>query len=167
MKRDAVNLFWDASALSKRFAIEPGSQVVDSLLDASQASTHFTTLASCAETFSVLVRKLNSGTLSNRSFSISVSGLYDQVLDNADFTLLSIDDHSIRGSLKLIRKHNLNATDAAILEVAIRVFRDDTSGRWILVASDKRLLRAAQAEDLAVLDPEAATATTLTELLSR
>ena len=52
--------------------------------------------------------------------------------------------------------HNVNASDAAILSAFLRYAHSvpQPSPRYVLVASDQRLLTAAHAEGLATLDPE-------------
>ena len=160
-------LFWDASALVKRYTVEPGSAMVDEAFDHSEQFGFVTTMVAAAETFSILIRKRNDARISDATFEGAATELYGDIINGSAFALFTVSDDTILASFDLIRKHNLNATDAAMLEIAIRVFRGGSSDRWILVASDKRLLRAAQAEDLAVLDPEAATTATLAEMLSR
>ncbi len=53
-----------------------------------------------------------------------------------------------------MRKHNINALDAAILTEAMDLARAEDALECVVVASDKRLLRAAEAEELQTLSPE-------------
>ena len=52
-----------------------------------------------------------------------------------------------------MQSHNINSADAAILATYLR-FQRATSEPCLLVASDKRLNRAAEAEGLKSLNPE-------------
>ena len=72
--------------------------------------------------------------------------------------LQSVDDDDVWASLPLITGHNLNASDALYLRQALqmqmllRMLEHDL----VLVASDQRLLRAAQTEGLLTVNPEMA-----------
>jgi hypothetical protein len=65
-------------------------------------------------------------------------------------------DQLVSAAIALIPAHSINATDAILLRSALdlaaqlRAAGDDL----LLVASDQRLLRAAQAEGLATFNPE-------------
>src|SRR5437870_3299052 len=101
-----------------------------------------------AETYSILLRRLNGGVLDNASFTAAVTALQAEVVDSADFGLLSIRDEAVFASILLMRRHNLNATDAAILTVFLDYTRALPAGAppCILVAADRRLIRAAGLE---------------------
>lgn len=53
------SLFWDASGLAKRYTVEKGTDVTDALFLAVPVSDMMTTVWGYAETFSILLRKLN------------------------------------------------------------------------------------------------------------
>ena len=82
-----------------------------------------------------------------------------------------------RDDVRLVRRitvvidllvYNLNATDALHLQVALEVHsRLQRQGEVLLFfAADRRLLRAAQAEGLAIFNPEVGTSAQLESLLS-
>lgn len=147
---------WDASALVKRYAVEMGSNVVAALFAAVPLMQMATTPWGYAETYSILLRKLNSGILDTATFTAATSALQNEIVANADFTLLSVDDATIFASIWIIRQHNLNATDAALLTL----LRDylaaypDQQATTVLVAADRRLLRAADSEGIRTINPE-------------
>lgn len=152
-----TTLLWDAGALAKRYTPERGSDTVDALL-APLSRRHVSAMIGYAETFSILLRRANSGALSRVVFAASVRALRTEVLDNPDFVLLSLSDDAVLSGLSLMQKHNLNATDAALLVVFLRYARTlDPADLCILISSDMRLLRAAQAEGLGTFNPETAT----------
>jgi uncharacterized protein len=149
-------LFWDASALIKRYLRELGSPTVNALFNDPLAPQQATTPWGFAETFSVLVRRQNQGILDPPSFTASVSALQTEVVDSGDFGFLSIDDATVFASPLLIQQHNLNVTDAAIVALLLEFLPTFApSDALILVAADVRLVRAAASEGLTTLNPEA------------
>jgi hypothetical protein len=70
--------------------------------------------------------------------------------------LLTIRNADILSGVVLSDQHNVNSTDATILAAYLRYERSrrGRSRPCVLVASDRHLLRAAQAEGLNTLDPE-------------
>lgn len=112
-----------------------------------------------AEAYSVLLRRHNDGHLTRRAFADAVAKLQAEVLDSGDFAFLPVDEATIFASPYLMRQHNLNATDAAILTMLLAFAPHlPPSNALVVVASDTRLLRGATAEGLATLNPEAVAA---------
>jgi predicted nucleic acid-binding protein len=149
-------LFWDASALAKRYFGEVGSDTVNALFAHLAPHEMATTPWAYTETYSMLLRRLNAGILDLPAFTTAVTALQAEVVDDPDFGLLSISDAAIFASILLIRRHNLNATDAAILTTFLDFVRVLPPGSpvCVLVAADQRLFRAAVAEGLPTLNPE-------------
>src|SRR5579862_994671 len=147
-------LLWDASALIKRYAPEPGSDTVDALYTAPQPE-FVTTIWGYAETFAALLRKRNSGAISDATLTTATTALPREVLTNRRYKMLTIDDGLILSGLKLVQQHNINTMDAAILTVFLQFAHSQPTGDpiCVLIASDKRLLRAAEAEGLKTLNP--------------
>lgn len=71
----------------------------------------------------------------------------------------SIDNETIIHSITLISRHNLNASDALFLHQALNLHEllKTMEQYLVLVASDRRLLRAAEDEGLKTLNPEETT----------
>jgi hypothetical protein len=94
--------------------------------------------------------------------------LRTEILRGAEWDLLTIDDVAVLDGIDLLQRHNLNATDAAILATYLRYTRSQPTGSLpsILVAADQRLLRAAVAAGLTTLDPEAVAVADIPALLS-
>ena len=148
--------YWDASALAKRYTTEVGTPIVNNLFT---RFTHTRTMClhiCTGEIISILVRKKNAGILTDVVFAQAMSNFRVEVLDDANFSLVSITDSLIEGSYQLIERYSLNATDALILQSAVEVVT--TVGRagnnLVLITSDLRLLRAAQVEGLHTFNPE-------------
>lgn len=161
-------LFWDASALAKRYVVEIGTEVVNSLfLDVSKPRMVGTVLG-YAETHSVLLRHLNRGAITYSSFVTSKTSLRVEVVISADFELLTIDNETIYAGIAHCERYNVNANDGAILAAYLRYIRmlPLPVSRCVLIASDQRLLVAAQAEGLITLDPERISAVDVPSLLA-
>ncbi len=148
-----IQLLWDASGLVKRYYTEVGQATVNAIFSSVPAQNMNITAWGYAETYSILLRRSNSGALNFRSYREAKSRLQVEVLGNNDFVVLSIIDALIFGGLPLMETHNINSADAAILSTYLQFQRTSTTP-CLLVASDKRLLRAAQAEGLNSLNPE-------------
>lgn len=108
------------------------------------------------EVISILVRRKNGGLLTNAVFTQAMTNFRTEVLDDANFKLAPATYSLVSDSHEFIEQYSLNATDALILQAALvfasmlRRAGDDL----VLVTSDQRLLRAAQAEALATFNPE-------------
>jgi len=147
-------LFWDASGLAKYYAEEIGNDTTETLFHQLPVPKMLTTLWGYTETFSLLQRKRNDNRLSNKLFAEAVSRLRTDMIDLPQFHLLTVTNTDLMGSVNFIQRHNINATDAALLATLLRYSRI-SSEACVLVAADKRMLRAARAEGLPIVDPEA------------
>jgi predicted nucleic acid-binding protein len=148
-------LLWDASALAQRYAPEIGHLTVNALFTAVSRAQMITTVLSYSETCGAMVRKRNGGALDAAAFSVARSALRSEVIDDPDFGVLALDFSDILGGIDLIDRHNLNAADGSILTsfLGFAHAQPPTTG-CVMVAADKRLLRAAQAEGLTTFNPE-------------
>jgi predicted nucleic acid-binding protein len=164
----SARLLWDASALAKRYYRETGAATVDALFSVVPASQMVTTFWGFVETYASLWRKRNNRAISQSLFQSTATLLRDEVQRNPDWSLLTIDDATVLSGLPLVRQHNLNATDAVILSTYLRYVRSLPSGALtsVLVAADSRLVRAANVEGLATLNPEAVAAADIPSFLA-
>ena len=158
-------LFWDASGLAKRYTAEIGRETVNAIFTHAAGHDLATTPWGYAETYSILLRKLNGGAISADAWAKAVNALQAEVVNAPDFGLLSISDTMIFACTLIMQKHNLNATDAAILTMLLE-YSHATGTSCLLIAADQRLLRAASAEGLATLNPEAVPAAAVPALLT-
>jgi len=146
-------ILWDASGLAKRYTQESGSATVNAIFSASTAPNMFLTAWGYAETYSILLRKYNGGILNLRAFQTATNALRTEIMGMPGMDILSISDTVVFGSLSLMQAHNINSADAAILATYLK-FQRRSEERCFLLASDKRLLRSAEAEGLPNLNPE-------------
>jgi len=161
-------LLWDASALAKRYSPELGSDTVDALFQAVPSIQMVTTFQGYAETLSVLVRKRNRWQIAAATFAAAKSLLRLEILENPDLNLIAVDVATVLDGIELIERHNLNESDAATLAAFLRHSKTPSiAGQpMVLIGSDHRLLRAAQAEGLMVLNPERLAAADVPQFLA-
>lgn len=123
-------ILWDASGLVKRFGREAGSEAVDAVFQSPAVEQMSVTLWGYAECIAILHRKRNGKLINAATYASSVSALQQEVLISSQFKILTIEDD---------RMQSLPAGSPTCL----------------LVAADKRRLRAAEVEGLGALNPEA------------
>lgn len=150
------SFFLDGSALAKRYVSEIGSALVDVILDTVAEPRIYLLNIGFAEVVSVLVRKKNAGGISATVFNQALLNLEREVIRSVGKHLLSFDNSVASDALPFIIKHAINSTDAIILRVALDIAQLSRAGGddIVLVASDQRLLRAAQVEGLSTFNPE-------------
>ena len=102
-----------------------------------------------------MLRKRNQGSLSTTAFTAAQAALRNEVIDDPDFVVIGLDFDDVLNGIDLIQRHNLNSTDGAILEAFLkRAAATRPAIASVLVESDQRMLRAAEAEGLEVINPE-------------
>jgi predicted nucleic acid-binding protein len=146
--------YLDSSALVKRYLSEQGSEVLDALwqeMQRGEAQIYCQWLG-FTEVVSALQRRLNARQVNRTAFEEIVRTLY---YDAESIEWVALDFAMIQSSVRHIVLHNLNSTDALHLEAALSLPTERSP--LIFVASDRRLLRAAAAENLTTLNPENAT----------
>lgn len=151
-------VYFDASALIKRYTIEPGTPFLNQAFENTPPSRRLCLVLGFLEVVSILVRKKNDSRIDQDQFEQSMSELWGEVMEDEGFSLDSADDALLLSSAALIEKHNLNATDAVVLRSALKVrerlLEAGKDNELLLLAADKRLVRAAGAEGLLASDPE-------------
>lgn len=161
------HFFLDASALGKRYVVEIGTPLVNHLFDTVSRTRMLALLLGVGEIVSILVRRRNSGQISETAFQQAMTEFRVEVIDEPDFSLQSVTDDWVLASLRLIEQHALNATDAFILQCALQVA--DTLRRvgddLVMVTSDLRLVHAAQRTELIAWNPEVDTQDALDDLV--
>jgi predicted nucleic acid-binding protein len=157
----------DASAHAKLYFEEPGSDKMELLLDSllTQARRLVITSVTLAETVAVLNRKRNELRVPNHEYALLVARVFT---DSERFSYWPVNDEDILNAIPLITAHNINSSDALHLHIALglqSLLVKSKQGSLIVVASDKRLVRAARAEGLLSLNPEEASANKIADLL--
>ena len=152
----ANSLYMDASALAKRYVPEKGSARVDAILDTVPSGRLYILNIGAGEILSILVRKRNAGIISISDFGQAVASFDAEIVRAAGVTKVSVTSRLVTASFPLIVAHSINATDPLTLKSALAIARRLRSAgdNLVLVASDQRLLRAAQAEGVTTFNPE-------------
>ena len=161
-----VYLLCDASGLVQRYSLEAGTATVNALF-APPPSDMALTVWGYLETYAILRRRYNAGAFDRKALTDAVTALQSEVT-TGNFNLLSISDRMIFSAASLADAHNMNSADATILAAYLN-FQSSlprNSPACLLVASDKRLLRAAAAEGLQILDPESLSPSEASALIS-
>lgn len=149
-------LLWDASGLVKRYSLETGTETANTLFSEVPLSSMVITTWGYLEAYAILRRRFNGGLMDKQAFAVAMKAFQAEVVAGGEFKFITISDLLIFSAASLVDAHNMNSADAAIL-AAYLDFQSrlpSGSGTCLLVASDKRLLRAANAEGLQTLDPE-------------
>jgi predicted nucleic acid-binding protein len=163
-----VWVYFDASALVKRYSAEDGTELVNELFRQLPTKQMTCALIGILEIISVLVRKQNDGRLSSTLFAQMMVELNEEIIVSEAFSVASVNDELLLSALSLIAQHSINATDAIILRSCLNLQQvlQNQGHRLILWSCDKRLLRAAQHEGVEVFDPEVETKAQLQMILS-
>jgi len=152
-----MNYFYiDTSALVKRLYEEPGTEVIDFLLDhslSSELSPLFISIWGISEAIAVLNRKKNKLKMNDDDFHIILQSFIQEVIK---FYLVTVKDEDILTSCKYALKYNLNSADAYYLScmVEIRNILQPLNQNLVLISSDTRFLNAAEKEGFKTLNPE-------------
>lgn len=160
-------IYFDASALIKRYSQETGTPLVNEVFGQLPLNRMTCSTLGILEIISILVPKRNDGRLNQALFEQAMIEFRAEVIDHEELSATSVNDALLLSALNLIPKHNLNATDAVILRSALnlRQVLEDNGDELMLLASDKRLVRAAQDEGITAFNPEEETIRRLKQLL--
>ena len=163
-----MRLFYlDASVLAKRYTSENGSALVNEMMQRVPFSEITCLTMGILELVSILVRKRNDGRVPESLFAQVMTNFKAEVIDNEAFSTMSVTEAQLISSLKLIENHNLNATDAILLRSVMDISQElSTEDQLLLWTSDQRLARAAEAEGIAVFNPESEAKDALQRLLN-
>jgi predicted nucleic acid-binding protein len=160
-------VYFDASALVKRYATEDGTPLVNEIFRLVPAQQMVCCLLGVLEIIFILVRKRNDKRLSKRAYRQALAEFKSEVMKNSGFHKTSVDDDLLFSSADLIAKHNLNSNDCVVVRsiLNLRASLPPQQNEIILCTSDNRLARAATVEGIKVFNPQTETEDTLRQLL--
>jgi predicted nucleic acid-binding protein len=161
------SFYLDASALAKRYVPETGSPLIDEILDNVPGDRLYVLNVGAGEVVSILVRKRNAGVITDAYFRQALLDFETEIVRSADINKLPVSNRLATSSFSVIVAHSINSTDAITLRSALAIAQKLRAGGddLVLVASDLRLLRAAQAEGLNTFNPESQDQAALAALL--
>lgn len=144
--------YLDTSALIKRFVSEKGSPLILALIQRKEPIA--TAKIAYAEIYAGLTRKLREGGLSNAQYALAGRQFEN---DWSAYLRVDLQDTILLRARDLIVRHPLRGYDAVHLASALSL-KEALDEEMTFVAADERLLRAAKAEQLGILNPETAQA---------
>jgi len=158
--------YLDASALAKRYVVEPGTPVVNHLFARIPAHRLIVLTVGMTEVASILVRKRNAGRITSKAYTQAFLDFAAEIGDPA-VDKVAVNDQLATQAFDLVEKHSINATDAILLRSALDLAAPlKAAGHELMVvASDPRLLRAGRAEGLLTFNPETQSAADLDALI--
>lgn len=141
-------IYFDTSALIKRFVEEKGSSRVQSMVESGEAVA--TAKIAYAEAFAGFTRKMREGNLDKRQYDLACRQFE---ADWAAYVRVDLKDDLLYLARDLIRRHGLRGFDAVHLASALtlKTAIDETV---TFAAADRRLLRAAATEGLNAVNVE-------------
>ena len=154
-----MNYFWlDASAVVKRYVTEPnGTPEMRYFFDKVPPERMMICRpATVGEVISIFVRCKNSQRITAAYFD-QVKQLFEsEIRQHPDILKIPPTEIQEDASVEFIEAYSINSTDALILQCAIdkTIELQMKGNNLVLVSSDKRLLRAAQSEELLTFNPE-------------
>lgn len=163
----ALWIYFDASALVKRFCSEQGSRLVNEVFRQIPYRRMICCILIFPEVVSILVRKRNDGRLKRGFFEQALVQLSNDVLSNIEISPVPVSNSLVLSSLGMLNKHNLNATYSILLRSVLNT-RDllrEHGEDLLFLTSDTRLARAAGAEGIAVANPEVESLERLSRIL--
>ena len=146
-------VYFDTSALVKRYITEVGSDWVSALLE-NQSSTMFTSHLTVIEGVCTFARRQREGMLSSEDFHELVT-VFDYDF-SYHYNVLDVEPIVIETARHLATRHPLRAYDAVQLATAWLLNQDllrTNKPPLTFICADDRLLSIAQAEELLTDNP--------------
>jgi predicted nucleic acid-binding protein len=140
-------LFFDTSALVKRYYEEPETEIVDELIEGDE--TIVISSLSVVETVSAFRRKYNRTTISETRVNRLLSAFFEEALTR--FVIVPMAEPVLQLAFTLVLDGDLRTLDSLQLSTALGLDTDDESLRF--VTADTELAAVAEANGLPVLNP--------------
>lgn len=143
-----ATLFFDTSALVKRYAEEPGTVAVDKLIE-NDESTIAITQITVVEMTSAFRRKHNRGAIDEETVVGLVYAFFEEALN--EFAILPMSDALFEWPFELILEDDLRTLDS--LQLAAALAFADAREEVTFVCADEALVSVARSRGLEALDP--------------
>jgi uncharacterized protein len=139
-----MNLFFDTSALIKKYIIEDGSDMVEELLN--KADTVYISAITKIETFSTLKRLLTEKAIDHEDYKI----LKEEFLQDFQyFSINNLNRKIIQIAKEMIEKYQLKSLDSIQMGSVI----DIKSKVDYFIVCDRKLINAGNNESLKIITP--------------
>ncbi len=154
-----MRYYWlDASALVKLVTNEKGSNRLSRVFNSFSGVFFFTTFLCYAEAMSVLKRKYSKKAITNEQYFKGIF-LLQNWINLKKIRLPSIDEHSVPVFIRvreIADKYKMDFSDALVFTAMTTGFHKMLGGKSkpILIASDKKMLKAATGENISTWNPE-------------
>jgi len=147
-----VTLYFDTSAIVKRYHKETGSDTIDKIFELKIGfATSFWTILEFIVAFSFMVRRKE---LSREAFSTTTSLFLKEAISK--FAITGVNDELVASATLIAAKHALPSADCLQLASAISLKNtlQPIKEKVVLICSDKDLCKAAEEEGIDFIDPE-------------
>lgn len=141
-------LFFDTSALVKRYADEAGTETVDQLVDGSEETIVVTSL-SVIEIASAFRRKYNRGEITETQRDGLLVSFFEEATDR--FVLVPVDEQMFENAFDLVLEDDLRTLDS--LQLAAAVSLPTPNPEITFVCADKDLIEIAAHQGLSTNNP--------------
>lgn len=142
-------LFFDTSALVKRYYDEPGTDVVDQLIESKETKVVLTAIT-VIEAVSAFRRKYNRDDIPEKIVDKLLTAFFDEAL--SDFLIVSTEEALFTYSFDLILEDDLRTLDSLQLSAALAV--SDEVGELLFVSADRELVSVANNRGLETVNPD-------------
>lgn len=141
-------LFFDTSALVKRYADEQGTQVVDQLIETPENTIVITSL-SVIEIASAFRRKHNRGEISEQKRDSLLVSFFEEATER--FTVIPVDESIFETAFDLVLDDDLRTLDS--LQLAAALSLPTPNPDITFVCADEALVDAAEQHGVATNNP--------------
>ncbi len=139
-----MNLFFDTSALIKKYIIENGSDKVDDLMN--KADMIFISVITEIETFSTFKRLLIEKAITQTEYKILIKEFQ---IDYEFYSLIDFDNFISSNAKLMIEKYQLKSLDSIQLGTALSLKNEID----YFVVTDNKIIKSAKKEGLKVINP--------------
>lgn len=141
-------LFFDTSALVKRYADEQGTQTVDRLIETSENTIVITSL-SVIEIASAFRRKYNRGEISEHQRNGLLVSFFEEATER--FIVIPVDESVFEKAFDLVLEDDLRTLDS--LQLAAALTLPTPSPEITFVCADETLVEVAEQHGLSTNNP--------------
>jgi hypothetical protein len=149
-----VVVYFDSSAIVKRYLTETGTAWVSSITDLATGNRVYLARIALVEVISAIARKVRGSGVSTTGATKAITDFRDDFAN--EYSVIELTPMLIESAAGYAEAHALRAYDAVQLAAALRLNAEMTSAGQapiILISADSALNTAAVAEGLAVDSP--------------